>query len=617
MQQLTLGYSPCPNDTFIFYGLIHGHTPCPGVELTERLEDVETLNRLQRRKAVVFLLSDFLDEGYETPLRLAARKHDLIAFSIRDPLENAIPPVGLLHVRDAESGKSYWLDTGNRWVREHFAAEATERQSKLSQTLGRFGVDEIPLDITGDTISPLVRFFRQRMKRISRGGGKRAGALLLAGLLAWGGAQSAFAQNGQRPTIAPSQPPATQQTTPQPGLPPGMNNPGQQPGQMPPGMMPGGEEPPSLPFTPRGILDELDLPTLEQLTASARPRLEERFAKGISATFKLERDHQVIGERNALSWRIAIEKDAVLQPLSPDLGEPGQLQPLPPLTESGEIETALLERVAAGDEVALFDFFHADTLRGAEADTLSYRLDFTTFHPDTFNIPLQRVAYRLAGEDEDRILEFPAMELACISTLAASPDSAAMRDWKSPGELRGDWLPLLGKIGLPALFALALLVWLMVWWLRRRSGAFAEVPVIPPHVEAIEALDNLASEDLPGQGAFGSYYYQLSLIARRYLGRRFMLPFNDWTTEEIRYALGPPTPRLQLASTLSEPLIEDLSRADMVKFAKRTPSRDECDTSLKAARHLINATREIEAMATGDDLETKATSEDGEEEGST
>ena len=553
---------------------------------------LETITHLQRRKAVVFLLSDFFDEGYETALRLAAGRHDLIAFNIFDPLEAEIPDVGLLHVRDAETGQEHWLDTSSKWVRKHFGEEAAERRENLRQLLGRHGVDHIPLDVTGDTIVPLVRFFKQRMKRLSRGAGKRTGALLIAGLLAFGSGSALAQQRQQQPTIQPAPPPGQSQ----PGLPPGpMGAPGQMaPGQMPPGM---GQEAPSIPFTPRSVLDELDLPTLADLTAASRPRLEERSAEGISASARLAMDIQTIGERNALSWRVILLNGAELLPLSPDLGEPGRLQPLPRLTASGEVETELIERMQAGGEVTLLDFLSADTIRSAAGDTLDYRLEFTTFQPDSFEIPPQTLAYRLPGEKEQRSLQFPAMQLTCVSTLAASPDSAAMRDWKSPGELRGDWLPVLTKWGIPGILALALLAWLAVWMLRRRAAAGYEIPIIPPHVEALQALEALAAQDLPGQGAFHNYYFRLSLIVRRYLGRRFALPFNDWTTEEIKGALLPPAQRLHLAADLSNPLLEDLSLADMVKFARRKPSREECDASLKASRHLIHATKAIEESA--------------------
>src|SRR5262249_54283862 len=90
----------------------------PGTSLKEA---IDYLNRLLRRRAVVFLLSDFLDRGYETALKRAGRRHDLVAVYITDPREEELPAVGLLQLEDAETGRRLLLDTGSRQVREAFA----------------------------------------------------------------------------------------------------------------------------------------------------------------------------------------------------------------------------------------------------------------------------------------------------------------------------------------------------------------------------------------------------------------------------------------------------------------------------------------------------------------
>jgi uncharacterized protein (DUF58 family) len=126
---------------------------------------LEYLNRVITRRAVVFLVSDFLSEGYEKALRIASRRHDLVAIPITDPRETEIPNVGLVELEDAETGEIYLLDTTDESNRKKFAQEAARRGLLREKTLRSMNVD--PVDIRTDQpyIEPLVRFFRMRAKR--------------------------------------------------------------------------------------------------------------------------------------------------------------------------------------------------------------------------------------------------------------------------------------------------------------------------------------------------------------------------------------------------------------------------------------------------------------------
>ena len=541
---------------------------------------LETVTHLLKRKAVVFLVSDFLTEGYETPLRLAARRHDLIALNIHDPLETELPDVGLLHLRDAETGERVWVDTANRWVRKHFAEEAEQRRASFSQLCGRHGVDEIRLDVTEDYARPLVQFFRRRAKRLAKGIGRGAKLLLLAALVATGG--TARAQQAPPPQPMPGQPG-------QPGQ-PAMPMPGQQ------------QQGPAFPVIPRQAIEELDLPGLDELIGIARPRLTTHEGEaGFRVESFLERDLQAVGQPNSLRWRVVLPVGAVLEAPRPELGEPGRIQPWPDLLADPALAEDLAARMESGEPVRIRDFVSVDTLAGAGADTLVIGFPFTTFQPDTFQVQAQSFTYTLPGESEPRTLLTDPLELACASTLRAGPDSAALRDWKAPGELRGDWLPVLLRWGLPALLVLALAVLVLVWWLRRRAARDAPPePAVPADIEALEALETLALADLPARAEFHDYYLELSRIVRHYLTRRYHLPFEDWTSEEIRDALTGPRPRIEFGVGLTDTLLDDLDRGDLVKFARRQPTRAECIDSMRAARQLVKATRpepEVEAAA--------------------
>lgn len=125
---------------------------------------LDTLQRVQKRKAVVFLLSDFLDTGWETALSLVARKHDLVAMQLLDPRERDLPPVGLVRLRDAESGREVLVDASDRRVVEQYAARARAWQDDLERTLRRAGCDLVSVDVSRSVVEPLQKFFRQRDK---------------------------------------------------------------------------------------------------------------------------------------------------------------------------------------------------------------------------------------------------------------------------------------------------------------------------------------------------------------------------------------------------------------------------------------------------------------------
>lgn len=126
---------------------------------------LEYLNRVIRRKAVVFLVSDFLSEGYEKALRVASKRHDLIAIPVTDPRELDFPNVGLVELEDAETGEIFLLDTAHAANREAFAREAARRGLLREKTLRSSKVDPVEVRTNQPYIEPLVRFFKMRAKR--------------------------------------------------------------------------------------------------------------------------------------------------------------------------------------------------------------------------------------------------------------------------------------------------------------------------------------------------------------------------------------------------------------------------------------------------------------------
>jgi uncharacterized protein (DUF58 family) len=125
------------------------------------------MNSVLPRRAVTFLVSDFMADTYETPLRIASGRHDLIAIVVEDPREADLPDVGLMAVRDAESGHEVLVDTGDRKVRETYRRHAVERRRQRDETLRRTRADAIHVSTDRPYAEALYRFFRMRERRLA------------------------------------------------------------------------------------------------------------------------------------------------------------------------------------------------------------------------------------------------------------------------------------------------------------------------------------------------------------------------------------------------------------------------------------------------------------------
>ncbi len=122
---------------------------------------------LMRRRHLVFVISDFIaPEGWERPLRHLSRRHDVVAVWIRDPAEEALPDVGVMPVRDPETGEQCWIDTSDPGVRAEFERLVGARNELVRQAFRRSRVDTLALTTAGSMVDPLVRFVQQRRRRL-------------------------------------------------------------------------------------------------------------------------------------------------------------------------------------------------------------------------------------------------------------------------------------------------------------------------------------------------------------------------------------------------------------------------------------------------------------------
>ena len=122
------------------------------------------LNKVQTRTSVVFLVSDFISAGFEAPLRVAAKRHDLVTISVSDPREESIPQIGLVELEDAETGETTLLDTRSRKAMDIYRKEREARRAQLDDLFRSTGVDEIRVSTESGYVTPIVKFFRKREK---------------------------------------------------------------------------------------------------------------------------------------------------------------------------------------------------------------------------------------------------------------------------------------------------------------------------------------------------------------------------------------------------------------------------------------------------------------------
>lgn len=130
---------------------------------------LDYLNRVQRRKTVVFLISDFLDESPETglfdTLALTNQRHDLISIALSDPREIELPAVGLITLEDAETGEMVEIDTGNKTTRQRYATLARKRQSDFNTHMRKKGLDWIQASTDQPYLPALRNLFARRASR--------------------------------------------------------------------------------------------------------------------------------------------------------------------------------------------------------------------------------------------------------------------------------------------------------------------------------------------------------------------------------------------------------------------------------------------------------------------
>ncbi len=132
---------------------------------TNLRQALEYFNHTIKKKAIVFLISDFIDGGYEKILRIVGKKHDLIGIVLRDQREKSLFDAGLIKFRDAETGEIRFIDTGDKIIRQSIIDENKHWSEFRRQLFVSSRLDSIDIETSGSYVKPLVDFFKLREKR--------------------------------------------------------------------------------------------------------------------------------------------------------------------------------------------------------------------------------------------------------------------------------------------------------------------------------------------------------------------------------------------------------------------------------------------------------------------
>jgi uncharacterized protein (DUF58 family) len=127
---------------------------------------LEYLNHVMKKRSITFLLSDFIDTEYDNALRIVGRRHDVIAVTLQDPRERELPKVGIINMRDAESGVLRWIDTNSVHVRQTLRTYWQNHEAQLKRLFLSAKVDRIDIRVDRAYIKPLVDFFKLREQRL-------------------------------------------------------------------------------------------------------------------------------------------------------------------------------------------------------------------------------------------------------------------------------------------------------------------------------------------------------------------------------------------------------------------------------------------------------------------
>ncbi len=135
---------------------------------TDMVRAIDYVAKMLNQKAIVFIVSDFLEEEISHPLKLLAQHHDVVAVTVDDPSERELPDIGIARLIDPETGDTLEIDTSSPNVRDAYTERVMTEREERKHLLRRLAIDEVPVHTEGGVVEPLLRFFRTRETRLRR-----------------------------------------------------------------------------------------------------------------------------------------------------------------------------------------------------------------------------------------------------------------------------------------------------------------------------------------------------------------------------------------------------------------------------------------------------------------
>ena len=135
---------------------------------TDMVRAIDYVARMLNEHAIVFIVSDFLEEDISHPLKLLAQRHDVMAVTVEDPSERDLPNIGIARLIDPETGETLEIDTSSPSVRTAYSDRVLKEREERKHLLRRLAIDEVAVHTEGGVVEPLLRFFRTRETRLRR-----------------------------------------------------------------------------------------------------------------------------------------------------------------------------------------------------------------------------------------------------------------------------------------------------------------------------------------------------------------------------------------------------------------------------------------------------------------
>lgn len=132
---------------------------------TDISQAIEYFNNVMKKRCICFMLSDYISPSFEKPLKIASKKHDIVALKISDQREMELPDLGLVPFKDAETGEVSLIDTSSKAIRDLFLKNQENKNQELQKLFPKCGVDVIDIYTGEDYVKPLINFFKNREKR--------------------------------------------------------------------------------------------------------------------------------------------------------------------------------------------------------------------------------------------------------------------------------------------------------------------------------------------------------------------------------------------------------------------------------------------------------------------